>query len=650
MNKRKSIISILIIISVLTTCFINTYAADSDKLIIELKVGSSVGKVNGTASKVEKPYVVNKTIMVPLSWVTTAIGAEVNQKANMKIEIIYGEMNAEITIGSKSYTTNSANYKHTVAPVVINDRTMVPLEFVSKNFPVTVTSDIKKGNIKIVLEDDGALSDLSFLTGGISSAKLGNSYYGWSINIPSGSRIISNSFKSDKIGITNESRSLYFEICVESKKDKTLTELYNDVLYSNSIRESKLDIKATIPYFQYTRLTEYEESLRVKVFEKGEYFYYVTINSYDNSVTPEKLMSDKYYDNIINSLNLNYRGNVKGIEDISKVKQGEVSFYNYVSLNSDAKYLPWSMNIPVKWNKLSDAEEPLDTALGLDFQHYMKISTKTNGDDKSLDEYVGDVKSKYDEYFNPKVYSFISLDYTNIADNKAINLRFSLKYANVVYIVDEYYFFKDGMAYEISINLPEKEYDKSKSEYINALNKMTFYTIDQPKYQKDYEKYQNKDSSVEISQQDEPFEYINKTFKWSAKIPGYWKKDSTDSDSAISFENPNTGAYLEINASENTTLSKTLTDYEKFGMIQMIESKYGVDPVKSVIKENGNSVRTYTYTIENLDYDLHSTVTFRLFENDKYSYCLWSIMYDLGATDKAIKEVDDIWKSFKVTK
>lgn len=647
MNKRKSVISILIVISILTTCFINTYAADTDKLIIELKVGSNVGTLNGTAAKVEKPYVTNKTIMVPFSWITNAIGAEVNQKANKKLEIIYGEMNAEITIGSKSYIANSANYMHLAAPVVINGRTMVPLEFISKNFPVKVTSDIKKGNIKIVLEDDGALSDLSFLTGGISSAKLGNSFYGWSINVPSGSRIISNSFKSDKIGITNESRSLYFEICVESKNDRTLSELYDDVLYGSSIRESKLNLKATIPYFQYTRLTEYEESLRVKVFEKGEYFYYLTINSYDSSVTPEKLVSDKYYDNIVNSFDLNYKGNAKGVEDISKVKQGEASFYNYVNLNSDTKYLPWSMNIPVKWNQVLIGSDSLTTKLGLDSQRYMYITTNIL-EEGGLDEYVKNIKNDYNKYFNTKVYAFISSDLVTVANTEAQNLKFSIKQGEKVYIIDEFYFIKNGFVYEISVKLPKDEYEKLKTQFIDTINKMTFYTINEAQYKKDLDKYENKNLEIRVSQQDEAFDYINKTYNWSAKIPGYWTKSSSE-DTSTTFKNPNTNASVLITALEDNSLTKTLSDEEKFPIMNLIKTGYEVTPTQNIISEKGYQVRTYTYKVQNQDRDFFANITCYCFGSGKYSYCYVSILPELTAKDEAVKEADDIWKSFKVT-
>lgn len=650
MIKGKSIISFFMILAVLAGCFMNTYAAGDEKLTLELKVGSSDGKIDGKISNVEKPYVSGKTIMVPLEWFTTAIGAEVIKKSDKKtIEIIYCDTDIVIKTGALDYTADAASKKLPVAPVLKNSKTMVPLDLLAGNFPVTVTSDMKKGTVRIVLNDDGALTDLSFLTGGISSPRVGNSFYGWSISIPTGSRIIANSFKSDKIGITTESRSLYFEVAVEDKKERTLTGLYNDTLYSGNVRFSKIDIKAAVPYFEYTRLTEYDEALRVKVFEKGDYFYWVTINCYDNSVTPEKLVSDKYYENIMNSFSLNYKGNTKGVQDLSKVKQGRVSFYDYLTLSSDVKYLPWSMDIPAKWNQVLGTDDPFTTNLGLDSRHYMKIMLQTQEDAGSLEEYVEGVKSNYDKYFDPRVYKFISSEDAKVAGTEANNLRFSLKQGEKTYIIDEYYFTQNDILYEISIKLPENEYDQLKTQFTDALDHMVFYPINTSKFKDEAEKYSNRNLRVSLSQQDDPFEYLNKTYKWSAKIPGYWTRSGADQENSVSFENPNTYSSVIINAVENNSITKTFTDEEKFGIMQLLKVKYQATPTLSVINDKGHQIRTYSYKVENDEYDFFSSVTCYCFEAGNNTYCFISIVPYLTATDSAVKEVEAIWKSFAVS-
>lgn len=650
MNKRESIISLFLILAILSGCFINTYAADEKKLTLELNIGSSSGKIDGKSSNMEKPYVSGKTIMVPLEWFTTAIGAEVIKKADKKtVEIIYCDSYMEIKTGTVDYTADSVSKKLPLAPVVKNKSTMVPMEFISGNFPVSVSSDIKKGTAKIILNDDGALTDLSFLTGGISTPKVGNSFYGWSISIPSGSRIITNSFKSDKIGITTESRSLYFEVSVENKNKRTLEELYKDTLYSGNVRTSKLELKAAVPYFQYTKLTAYDEALRVKVFDKGEYFYWVTINCYDNSVTPEKLMNDKYYENIMSSFSLNYKGNTKGVQDLSKVKQGKVSFYNYLALSTDTKYLPWSINIPAKWNQVLLNDDPFTVNLGLDSSHYMKITMQTQEDAGSLEEYVTSIKDYYNKYFNPKVYTFIASEQTAVAGAQAQSLKFSLKQGGKVFMVDEYYFVKNDIIYEVSVKLPEKEYDKLKSEFFDTVDQTAFYSIDTVKLRNDAEKFVNRILRTRLSQQDTLFEYTNKTYKWNVKIPGYWTRSGADQENSVSFDNPDTNFSVIINAAENNSLTKTFTDEEKFGIMQLLKTKYETTPVMTTINDKGRQIRVYNYKIENQDYDFFAAVTCYCFEAGNNTYCFITVAPELTATESAVKEINDIWKSFVLT-
>lgn len=646
---RKTITGLLVIFSILFTGLINTSAAGSDKPVLELMIGSTSAKINGKTLKVEKTYISNGSVMIPLEWFTTAIGAEVD-KNDKVIDVLYGEMNTELTIGSTIYSSNSWKKKLAAAPVVKGKSTMVPLEFIASNFPVTVTKDLKKGSIKIVLEDDGALSDLSFLTGGIISQKVGNSYYGWSLSIPSGSRIISNSFKSDKVGITNESRSLYFEIAVENKNGRKLTELYKDILYNSSVRNSKLDISASVPYFQYTKLSEYDESLWVKVFDKGDYFYYLTVNCYDNSVTPEKLLTGKYYENIVNSFSFNYKGAAKGVEDISKVRQGKASFYNYVDLNTETKYLPWSIEVPAKWDKVLTNDDPMSTCLGLDSTHYMKITVNVLGDSGSLDAYADGIKEKYGKYFNPEVYKFISDGYVTAAGTEARNLKFSVKQGNKVYIIDELYLAKGSFVYELSVKIPEGEYDKLIGEFKETIDHLSLYSIDEEKFGSDFEKYSDKNAGIRVSQQNDLFEYINKTAKWSVKLPGYWNKASDEDGNSVTFSNPNTNASVMVYAEENSTLSKALTDEEKFSVMKILKKVYGATPVQTSLNEKGYKIRAYTYKVESDDTGFFASVTCYCFEAGDYSYCYVSNIPDLTATAEAVREVNDIWKTFVINK
>ena len=644
------IITLLIVLTSLLNTYatseLNTYATSDDKTVLELTVGSATAKIDGKVSKIEKPFNYNGTTFIPLEWFTTAIGAEVI-KNGKRVQIIYCDSDINLTTGANTYTANVEVKRLKATPVVKNGFTMVPLEFLTSNFPVTVTMD-KKGAIKVVLEDDGALKDLSFLTGGITTAKVGNSFYGYSITVPSGSRIISNSFNSRYLSLSNEGKQIYIEIRISSRKDKTLDELYNDILYSSSKRESKIEKNAKYPYFQYTSLSEYDEATLTRVYQKGDCFYSLTFCSYDQAVSPEKLVSDKAYYNIVASFSLDYKSGEKNVTDLSKVSNGKAQYLNYISLSDESKYLPWGGDVPANWDILTLTSSPTTTYIGTDSKHYLKV--KINSLPKEgLDKYVDSIKLHYKNAFSPKLYSFTSDEEVTLGDIYARNLKFSIIQGGVSYKMEEFYYQIGEFIYEVTIKLPEKEYDKSIAEFKSVVQNMRYYDIDNKKYTTDLEGYTSKNTRIQISDKEDYTDYISKNYKWSIKLPGYFTKDPTDFEGNQTFVNPQNDTFINISVLENSSLSKTLTDEERFSIIQLLKSKYDMKIIESTKQNmNGYDVRAYTYSIQNAEYDMYSNVTCYCLENDKISYCFLAIQPELTTTESSTKQVQDIWNTFRV--
>ncbi|WP_024831231.1 stalk domain-containing protein [Ruminiclostridium josui] len=648
--KIKKYVSILIVLAILLTSISNMYAADDDKTVIEFRTGINQICVNGNYTNItETPYIIDGTFIVPLECFADTIGAEVskNSEDSERISIIYGGNTVEITISKTEYIANYQQKTMSVAPSQKNNSTMVPIDFIASNFPVTVKSDVSSGIVKIVLEDDGALSDLSFLTGGISTPKIGNSFFGWSLSVPSGSRIISNSFKSDFIQVTNEGRGLYFEIKVEAKNNRTLTQYLNTFKLENSTEESNLNLKAKVPYFECSGISEYDEPTRTRVYDKGQYFYSLTIGCYDGSVSSKRLMSEKYYSDIVDSFNLEYKGNVKGIQDLSKVVNGKVSYYNYISFSSRNKYLSWSMDIPANWNVLKISGDQLTTFLGLDTKHYVQITVNILGE-KTLGQYVENIKKGYDKNFSPKTYTFVSTGERTLVGTIAKNLKFKIKQGGKSYVIDEYYFQKGSFVYEISVKLPENEYSKAKNEYLNTVDKIILFSDTGDKLADEISEFNAKNEDNRVSSSDKPFNYVNKTYKWNLKIQGYWMDSSMFN--IIQFSNPNSNAFIMIEATPNNAQTKNLQDKEKFYLSSVMTSTGFKQTSKSTTTDKGTKVRNYTYRVEDEEQDLYGTAQIHIFEKESYSYFFMSFVPDLTATDKAVKEVNDIWKSFTITK
>lgn len=307
------------------------------------------------------------------------------------------------------------------------------------------------------------------------------------------------------------------------------------------------------------------------------------------------------------------------------------------------------MDMPIKWENKNSIIDPTSTTINLDSKHYMQIMTNTLDEGIALQQYVDEVKSRYDEYFNPKIYTYIGKEETIVAGMEAYKLIFNLNYGNNNYYVEELYLEKGGFVYEVSIFLPEKDYEALRTEVINAIDKMTFYTVNKQKYQQDLELYTGKYSGVRVSNQDGLYNYVNRNYNWTADIPGYWVKNNYYDDSELTFSNKNTSASVSISVTDKIADSDKNSVSKEFGM-DLLEMVYQIKPVISETNEKGVKIKNYTYRIENQEYNLYGTILFKVFDKDDYTYCFRSEMYDLNATDKAIAEVNSVWESFKLTK
>lgn len=110
--------------------------ADADKPVIEVCcVWDEINiSVNGTPMDFpdQAPYLSNNRTMVPLRFISEALGAEVEwDEVNRKV-IVEGNKIVELTLDSAQATINGTACQLDAPPEVVGQRTMVPLRFVSE--------------------------------------------------------------------------------------------------------------------------------------------------------------------------------------------------------------------------------------------------------------------------------------------------------------------------------------------------------------------------------------------------------------------------------------------------------------------------------------------------------------------------------------
>ena len=310
---------------------------------IRIKPGNKIS-MNGENISGEKACIREGKLYIPLRTVMEAFGAEVNWMGGGKISIVYRDVSVEMTLGDRKCMINREEKALSAAPATMNKTTMVPVEVLEECFGEYITKSEKDGVTSLILEDDGALGDLSFLIGAISKGKIGNSYFGWSINVPKGSKLSSSSFNSKYVMIENENRGISLEIAVNTNDGKSLEKTFEEIrdnpygFVHGTLIESNLYKNQSPAYIELLYNNSYEEAVVHRIYVKKGYTYAVILTSY-HETNPWKLKEDNYYKAVLNSFSMNYPKYEKNIQDVTKVKFGLAKYENYIESENGEKYL-----------------------------------------------------------------------------------------------------------------------------------------------------------------------------------------------------------------------------------------------------------------------------------------------------------------------
>lgn len=88
-----------------------------------------------TLSLSADPVIANNRTLVPYASLVSALGGKAEWNAQSKtVTATSGDVTVKLTIGSRTATVNGQSVTLDAAPVILNDRTYVPLRFISESF------------------------------------------------------------------------------------------------------------------------------------------------------------------------------------------------------------------------------------------------------------------------------------------------------------------------------------------------------------------------------------------------------------------------------------------------------------------------------------------------------------------------------------
>lgn len=469
MRKMLRLVSmVLVMVMVLG---ISPVLANDDKVEITFCVGDETLMINGEAVTVERPYVVGDGVtLVPLRVITEAFGATVEWEGTTRsITLTYPDVSILLQIDNPVAEVNSKAETLSAAPQLTNSVTMVPLRFISETFGADVSYEEETKKITVVKEKS---ENGSLLKGAIDSAKIGDSYYNWSMENPVDMQMDERVFDGTFTAFSSDYG--YFTIMItalpeEYDFEKDFVSIKASLQGLTLVKADKNSNNADKKLMHF-QAKDRESFLNVRQIVTKEYIYLVYgVFNIEEAEKKEKAVT------IMDTFDTTFEGD--DIYDLSNVENGMRRF--------ESETLNISFNIPENYFQTSSEDEinnfefvPLsydDEVSKIAFGVYSKSHA---GGAKALAEkdYLHN-KGLLNETIAIFSDGIISKDY---ADFTAYEYTHTVKYNGNEEYSKDVFFEKGEYTYNIvvRVKLPNVNAD----EYIDSiLNSVVFDTIDADK-------------------------------------------------------------------------------------------------------------------------------------------------------------------------
>lgn len=235
--KKPIIISATAALSLGIVLTAHITAAPSEEII--LQVGNPVMTVNNTETKIDDegtvPIIINNRTFMPVRTIVETMGGKVSwDDETQQVTLVSDNNKILLTINSTEANLNGKPFQLDTAPIIIGERTMLPIRFIAENFNYNVEWNTEKQEVRITSsvftnsDNDGENTSVNTTTD--KSKKILIAYFSQINNMPEGSDAVtyatpySGNVRDAAIAIQKETGGDLFEI----KTSQTYPQLHSE--------------------------------------------------------------------------------------------------------------------------------------------------------------------------------------------------------------------------------------------------------------------------------------------------------------------------------------------------------------------------------------------------------------------------------------
>ncbi|MFJ2046184.1 stalk domain-containing protein [Paenibacillus taichungensis] len=515
----------------------------SDLITSELRItaGSTSAYINGSKQAIAKPYQFKGVTMVPVGVFKKAFGSEIRLEKNDVVKVKEGPHTVTLTIGSSIAWVDGFKKEMGAAPKMVNGVLMVPLRPVAAGIGATLApSSSGEMVIRLLQTDESEDEDEGGINLDEGKTRIGNSYYGWSINYPSDLMILQTGEQERMMTFGAEDSSYYLEVYVSDQdvnldSDDLLQQLVQEAKESgDTVLDRESIAKGKTPY---ARIVVKDTDgvlweMRQYIHDGRQYDVYLA----DYGALNYKDLGKRAA--LLNSFQPTYAQSDRTIKDLSTVDEGMRSTWN------DDYGI--ELKIPAGWSmdNIQMIYEAKDGA-------YLQLRVTSAPKGATVKEWSGQLDKWMRETFTPESYEPIGSYTMDVSGETAEVNEFRYNFGDGWQTEFDVLLQKNGYRYYAEYTFPEEQTkDREWFKSIMKSVEIDFDTVSDNFGQLDEDPYLT-DKTKSVTR-------TSKRYHYSVDIPRYWTpyNDRFEYSPVVyTF----TGGQFSIAASEDKSIEMTVS-------------------------------------------------------------------------------------------
>lgn len=626
---RQSV-SIILCLSMFLTAAVSVFAASGEKLELRVKVGSTIAVINGQQVAIAKPYIDHSTTMVPLGVFKKAFGSQVRLEKSNQVKVTYGAHTLTMVIDSHLAWVDGKKVKLDAAPTMKLNTLMVPLRLVAQGIGAKVSSGTTgESVITLISTEDKANVEDTSMDSDVGKTKIGNSYYNWTMNYPSG-LVIGQNGNYESIATFNDAEGAYY---IEVHANEQEVDLQTEDILQRLVQDAKdvgelvLDResfpRASIPYSRIVTKDSDGTIWENRAYYANEVLYEI----YFADLNAMNYKDVSKYSALLNSFTTNFNKQDKNIKDLSSVVDGKRNVYN--------EDYGISVDVPAGWD-MDNENMYYEDENG----SYLKLAVSSAPKDSSLALWSEQMKKWLGESFVKDSYKIVDTYPIVISDSDGLVNEVQYNYGDGWITEYQVMVEKEGFRYYVEYSVANDQ--KADLAQFKAI--MDSITIE---YEVVSETFGRMEEDTNLIDKSKVTTKSSKSYLFKVNVPQFWTpiQDRFES-SPIQYQFM--GGRFMITAEYDTSVEESVSQLKAYYTEASRKSNELI--VHSIDNTTFAGVNATIFKFHQLKDGIPYEGTQILFSNKDIMYTVSTSLNDANATQMQKDALEKALKSFVFTK